>query len=64
MNKVFWALQVLWGVFFVTGFGKIMCYKPEVWNQAADVAFRRYPASWSGPGKRMGHRDFYSDSVE
>lgn len=34
MKKALWALQVLWGVFFsVTGFGKIMCYKPEVWNQ-------------------------------
>jgi uncharacterized membrane protein YphA (DoxX/SURF4 family) len=34
MNKALWALQVLGGVFFsVTGFGKIMCYKPEVWNQ-------------------------------
>lgn len=29
-----WTLQVLWSVFFsVTGFGKVMCYRPDVWNQ-------------------------------
>ncbi len=34
MNKTLWTMQVLWGVFFsITGFGKIMCYRPEVWNQ-------------------------------
>jgi uncharacterized membrane protein YphA (DoxX/SURF4 family) len=33
MNIVLWILQVLWGVFFCfTGFGKIMCYRPDVWN--------------------------------
>jgi hypothetical protein len=35
MNAALWTLQVLWGVFFsVTGFGKILCYKPALWNQA------------------------------
>jgi len=34
MNTALWTVQVLWGVFFsVTGFGKILCYKPDVWNQ-------------------------------
>jgi hypothetical protein len=33
MNIALWTLQVLWGVFFCfTGFGKIMCYRPDVWN--------------------------------
>ncbi len=33
MNKTLWTLQVLLGVFFsFTGFGKIMCYRPDVWN--------------------------------
>jgi uncharacterized membrane protein YphA (DoxX/SURF4 family) len=33
MNIALWILQVLWGVFFCfTGFGKIMCYRPNVWN--------------------------------
>jgi uncharacterized membrane protein YphA (DoxX/SURF4 family) len=28
-------VQVLWGVLFsLTGFGKILCYKPALWNQA------------------------------
>jgi hypothetical protein len=28
-----WILQGLWGVFFCfTGFGKIMCYRSDVWN--------------------------------
>jgi uncharacterized membrane protein YphA (DoxX/SURF4 family) len=28
-------MQVLWGVFFsVTGFGKVLCYNPALWNQA------------------------------
>jgi len=32
-NIALWILQVLWGVFFCfTGFGKIMCYRPDVWN--------------------------------
>ena len=35
MNNALWTVQVLWGVFFsVTGFGKILCYKPDLWNQA------------------------------
>ena len=34
MNKALWTSQVLWGVFFsVTGFGKILCYKPEIWQR-------------------------------
>ncbi len=34
MNAVLWTTQVLWGAFFsFTGFGKIMCYRPDVWNQ-------------------------------
>jgi len=33
MNAVLWTTQVLWGAFFsFTGFGKIMCYRPDVWN--------------------------------
>jgi uncharacterized membrane protein YphA (DoxX/SURF4 family) len=33
MNVLMWTLQVLWGVFFsFTGFGKIMCYRADVWN--------------------------------
>ena len=33
MNRTLWTLQVLWGVFFsFTGFGKVMCYRPDVWN--------------------------------
>jgi len=33
MNIALWILQVLWGVFFCfTGFGKIMCCRPDVWN--------------------------------
>jgi uncharacterized membrane protein YphA (DoxX/SURF4 family) len=33
INVALWILQVLWGVFFCfTGFGKIMCYRPDVWN--------------------------------
>ncbi len=35
MNTALWTVQVLWGVFFsVTGFGKVLCYKPALWNQA------------------------------
>jgi hypothetical protein len=35
MNAVLWTIQVLRGVFFnITGFGKVLCYKPDVWNQA------------------------------
>ena len=33
LNVVIWITQVAWGVFFsFTGFGKIMCYRPDVWN--------------------------------
>jgi len=35
MKIALWTLQVLWGVFFsLNGFGKILCYKPALWNQA------------------------------
>jgi uncharacterized membrane protein YphA (DoxX/SURF4 family) len=35
MNTALWAVQILWGIFFsVTGFGKIIWYKPALWNQA------------------------------
>src|SRR5271170_982546 len=35
MNTSLWIVQVLWGVFFsLNGFGKIMWYKPALWNQA------------------------------
>ena len=35
MNTALWTVQVLWGVFFsVTGFGKVLCYKLALWNQA------------------------------
>ena len=35
MSTVLWIVQVLWGVFFsVTGFGKVSCYNPVLWNQA------------------------------
>jgi hypothetical protein len=34
MNITLWIVQVLWGVFFnITGFGKALCYKSDVWNQ-------------------------------
>lgn len=34
MNFALWTLQVLWGTFFsFTGFGKILCLSPAVWNQ-------------------------------
>jgi uncharacterized membrane protein YphA (DoxX/SURF4 family) len=33
INTSLWIAQVLWGVFFCfTGFGKIMCYRADVWN--------------------------------
>jgi len=33
MHIALWIVQVLWGVLFCfTGFGKIMCYRPDVWN--------------------------------
>jgi uncharacterized membrane protein YphA (DoxX/SURF4 family) len=42
MNVALWTVQVLWGVFFcLTGFGKIMCYRPEVWNHTL-----HQPVAW------------------
>jgi uncharacterized membrane protein YphA (DoxX/SURF4 family) len=42
MNIALWILQVLWGVFFCfTGFGKIMCYRPDVWNHTL-----HQPVAW------------------
>jgi uncharacterized membrane protein YphA (DoxX/SURF4 family) len=33
MNVALWILQILWGVFYCfTGFGKLMCYRQDVWN--------------------------------
>jgi hypothetical protein len=41
MNTVLWIVQVLWGIFFtVTGIGKILCYKPALWNQALHEDWR------------------------
>jgi uncharacterized membrane protein YphA (DoxX/SURF4 family) len=35
MKTTLWILQLLWGVSFsITGFGKILWYKPALWNQA------------------------------
>jgi hypothetical protein len=35
MNTALWIAQILWGVFFsITGFGKILCYRSDLWNQA------------------------------
>jgi len=35
MKTALWTVQVLWGVFFsLTGFGKVLCYNPVLWNQA------------------------------
>ncbi|MGO4881616.1 MAG: DoxX family protein [Bryobacteraceae bacterium] len=35
MKTALWAAQILWGIFFsITGFGKIIWYKPALWNQA------------------------------
>lgn len=32
LHAALWGLQILWGVFFdVTGFGKMMCYRQDVW---------------------------------
>jgi hypothetical protein len=34
MHKTVWTSQLLWGVLFsVTGFGKILGYKPKVWDR-------------------------------
>jgi hypothetical protein len=33
INALLWTAQALWGVFFsFTGFGKILCYRADVWN--------------------------------
>src|SRR5436309_11293998 len=33
MNTSLWTVQILWGVFFsFTGFGKVLCFNPDVWN--------------------------------
>ncbi len=35
MKTALRTAQILWGVFFsITGFGKILWYKPALWNQA------------------------------
>ena len=42
MNAVLWTAQVLWGVFFsFTGFGKMMCFRPDVWNHTL-----HQPVAW------------------
>jgi DoxX-like family len=42
MDFALWILQVLWGIFFsFTGFGKIMCYRPDVWNHTL-----HQPVAW------------------
>ena len=42
MNIAMWVLQVLWGVFFCfTGFGKVMCYRADVWNHTL-----HQPVAW------------------
>ena len=42
LNAALWTAQVLWGVFFCfTGFGKIMCYRPDVWNHTL-----HQPVAW------------------
>jgi hypothetical protein len=34
MNIALWTVQVLSGIFWsVTGFGKVLCFNPAVWNQ-------------------------------
>lgn len=33
LNATLWTLQIVWGVFFgFTGFGKMLCYRADVWN--------------------------------
>lgn len=42
LNVVLWIAQIVWGVFFsFTGFGKVMCYRPDVWNQTL-----HQPVAW------------------
>jgi hypothetical protein len=41
MNTALWAVQALWGIFLsVTAIGKILCYKPVLWNQALNEDWR------------------------
>ncbi|MBV9181883.1 MAG: DoxX family protein [Acidobacteria bacterium] len=45
MNIALWILQVLWGVLFCfTGFGKVMCYRPDVWDHTL-----QQPVPWFSP---------------
>ena len=42
MNAALWIAQLLWGVLFsFTGFGKMMCYRPEVWSHTL-----HQPVAW------------------
>src|ERR1700722_7924126 len=42
LNALLWTLQILWGVFFsFTGFGKVLCYDPAVWNHTL-----HQPVAW------------------
>src|SRR5258708_27305504 len=42
MNSTLWILQFLWCIFFCfTGFGKIMCYRPDLWNHTL-----HQPVAW------------------
>lgn len=42
MNTALWTVQVLWGVFFsFTGFGKVMCYRADMWNHTL-----HQPVAW------------------
>jgi uncharacterized membrane protein YphA (DoxX/SURF4 family) len=41
-NIALWTLQILWGVFFsFTGFGKVLSYRADVWNQTL-----HQPVAW------------------
>jgi uncharacterized membrane protein YphA (DoxX/SURF4 family) len=49
MNITLWTLQILSGLFWsVTGFGKVLCWNPSVWNQTLPrVAwFSAIPQGW------------------
>jgi DoxX-like family len=42
LNISLWTLQALWGAFFCfTGFGKVMCYRPDVWTHTL-----HQPVAW------------------
>ena len=42
LHFALWTLQVLWGTFFCfTGFGKILCYRPDVWSHTL-----HQPVAW------------------